>query len=188
MAREDFDRARGHLAQHGAVSAEQQLLARLAARIEGARDQHAAEGAISQDAAVFARKGHALRHALVDDVAADLREAVDIGLAGAKVAAFNGVVKQPVNAVAVVLIVFDALMPPCAAMLCARRGPNPENRNTDLVTHFAQRGRGRRAGQARAHHNDGVLAAVGGSDQGEFEFAVVPFFFERPGRNGGIQG
>jgi hypothetical protein len=36
---------------------------------------------------------------------ADLGEAVDVGLAGAEVAALDGVVEQPVDAVAVVLVV-----------------------------------------------------------------------------------
>ena len=51
------------------VRAEQQLLAGLAARIKRARDLRPAERAVRQQAAVFARERHALRHALVDDVA-----------------------------------------------------------------------------------------------------------------------
>ena len=61
------------------IGAEQQLLAGLAARIERARNLRAAEGAVGQHAAVFARERHALRDALIDDVDADLRQAIDVG-------------------------------------------------------------------------------------------------------------
>ena len=94
-----------HLAQERAVSAEQELLARLAARIEGARDLRAAEGAGGEIARVVPGKRHALGNGLVDDVAAQLREAVDVRLAGPEVAALDRVVEQALDAVAVVGIV-----------------------------------------------------------------------------------
>ena len=88
------------------IGAEQKLLAGLSARVERARNLGAAEGAVGQHAAVFAREGNALRHALVDDVDADLRQPVDVGFARAEVAALHRVVEQAVDAVAVVLIIF----------------------------------------------------------------------------------
>ena len=87
------------------VGAEEQLLAGLAAGVERARHLRAAERAVGQQAAVLARERHALRDALVDDVDADLRQAVDVGLAGAEIAALHRVVEQPEDAVAVVLVV-----------------------------------------------------------------------------------
>ena len=94
---------------HGAgergVSAKEELLAGLTARVKGARDLRAAEGAVGEEAAVLAGEGHALRDALVDDVDGDLGEAVHVGLAGAVVAALERVVEQPIHAVAVVLVV-----------------------------------------------------------------------------------
>ena len=50
-----------------------------------------------------------LGDALVDNVSADFSKAVNIGLARAKVAALYGVVEEPVNAVAVVLIVLGGV-------------------------------------------------------------------------------
>ena len=76
------------------ISAEQKLLAGLAARVKRARNLRAAERAVGEQTAVFARERHALRHALVDDVDADLREAIDVGFARAKIAAFDRVVEQ----------------------------------------------------------------------------------------------
>jgi hypothetical protein len=76
------------------VRAEEQLLPRLAARVERARDLRAAERAVVQQAAVLAREGHALRDALVDDVHRHLREPVDVRLARAEVAALDRVVEE----------------------------------------------------------------------------------------------
>ena len=80
------------------VGAEQQLLAGLAAGVEGARHLGAAEGAVVEQAAVLAGERHALRDALVDDVDRHLGQPVDVGLAGAEVAALDGVVEEPVDA------------------------------------------------------------------------------------------
>jgi hypothetical protein len=93
-AREHLHVPCGDLRVQARVRAEQQLLAGLAARVKGARDLRAAEGAVRQQAAVLARKRHALRDALVDDRRADLGEPVDIGLAGAEIAALDRVVKR----------------------------------------------------------------------------------------------
>ena len=66
--RKHLHRAGGDLAAKRLISAEQKLLAGLAARIKRARNLRAAERTIGQQAAVFARERHALRDALVDDV------------------------------------------------------------------------------------------------------------------------
>ena len=112
------------------IGAEQQLLARLAARVEGARDLRAAEGAIRQRAAVFARERHALRDALVDDVDADLRQAVDVGFARAEVAALHRVVEQAVDAVAVVLIILGGVDAALRGDASARAAGCPGSRST----------------------------------------------------------
>ena len=104
-AREHLHAAARDLLLERLVRAEQQLLAGLAARVERARDLRAAERAVREQAAVLARERHALRDALVDDVHADLREPVHVGLARAEVAALDRVVEQAVDAVAVVLVV-----------------------------------------------------------------------------------
>ena len=60
---------------------------------------------MASSAAVFAGERHALRHALVNDIDAHLGQPIDVGFARAEIAALDGVVEQPVNAVAVVLII-----------------------------------------------------------------------------------
>src|SRR6266850_225151 len=104
-ARKHLHCAQRNLPAKRLISAEEQLLAGLTARVKSARDLRATKRAIRQQTPVLAGEGDALGDALVDDVYADLREAIDIGLACPKIATFDRVVKEPVNAVAVVLIV-----------------------------------------------------------------------------------
>ena len=86
-----------HLALERLVGADEQLLAGLAAGVERPGDLDAAEGAVVEQAAVLAGERDALRDALVDDVGADLGEAVDVRLARAVVAALDGVVEEAVR-------------------------------------------------------------------------------------------
>ena len=156
------------------VGAEQQLLAGLAARVERARDLRAAERAVGEQAAVLARERHALRHALVDDVDADLRQAVDVGLARAEVAAFDRVVEQAVDAVAVVLVVLRGVDAALRgdAVRAARRVLEAEALH--LVAELAERRRGRRAGEAGADDDDGVSPLVGRVDELHLELVLRP--------------
>src|SRR5205823_3990052 len=93
------------------VGAQQQLLAGLAAGVEGAGDLGATERAGVEQAAVLARERHALRHALVDDLHADLGEAVDVRLPRAEVATLHRVVEEAVDAVTVAAVVLRGVDP-----------------------------------------------------------------------------
>ena len=112
--------AGGDLPLQGLVRADQQLLAGLAPRVERPGDLHAAERAVVEQAAVLAGERDALGDALVDDVRADLGQPVDVGLAGAEVAALDRVVEQPVRRVAVVAVVLGGVD---AALRRDRVGP-----------------------------------------------------------------
>ena len=98
-------RAGLHLTLECLISAEKKLLSRLAPRIKCTRHLRATKRTIRQRAAVFTRKGNALRNALIDDMNADLREAIDVGFARAEIAALYRVVKKPPDAVAIILII-----------------------------------------------------------------------------------
>ncbi len=90
-SREDFEVISVCAAQQCAVSAEQELLSRLSASIERSRDLDAAEGTIIEISCVVAGEGNALCDAQIDDGAGDFGEAIDIGFAGAEVAALEGI-------------------------------------------------------------------------------------------------
>ena len=109
MARVHLHRAEADLTGERGVGANEQLLAGLAAGIERTRNLRAAEGTIGEEASVFTGERHALRDALVDDVRRDLGEAVDVGFAGAVVAAFDSVLEEAADAVAVVLVVLRGI-------------------------------------------------------------------------------
>ena len=154
------DGAGGDLALQRLVRADQQLLPGLAAGVEGPGHLHAAEGAVVQQPAVLAGERHALGHALVDDLHADLGQPVDVGLPGPEVAALDGVVEQPVDRVAVVAVVLgrvDAALGgdrvgPARRVLVAEAG--------DLVAGLTEGGRRRRPGQPGAD-DDHASACAG---------------------------
>ncbi len=93
------------------VAADKELLSGLAAGVEGAGDLGSTERAVVQQAAVLAGEGHALGHALVDNVVGNLGEAIDVRLAGAEVAALDRVVEKAENRVAIVAVVFRGVDP-----------------------------------------------------------------------------
>ena len=162
------------------VGAEQQLLARLAAGVEGPGDLRAAEGAGVEQAAVLAGERHALGHGLVDDVRADLGEPVDVGLPGAEVAALDGVVEQPVDRVAVVAVVLGRVDAALGGDGVRAAGRVLVAERLDVVAQLAEGRGGRAAGQAGADDDDVELALVGRVDQLGAELALLPALLDRP--------
>ncbi len=183
-ARVHLDVAGRDLPAERLVGAEQQLLSRLAAGVEGAGDLDAAEGAGVEQSAVLAGEGHALRHALVDDLDGDLREPVHVGLAGAEVAALDGVVEQAVDGVAVVAVVLRGVDPALRGDgVGAARGVLVAELD-DVVALFGEGGTGGAAREAGADDDDGLAAPVGGVDQLRLETARVPALVD--GSGGGL--
>ncbi len=177
----------GNLAAQGRVGAQQQLLPGLAAGVERAAYLGAAEGAVGQQAAVFAGKRHALSHALVDDVDRHLGQAVHVGFAGAVVAALDGVVEQTEHGVAVVLVVFSGVDAALRRNGVRAAGRVVVGKGLYVVAQLGQRGGGRSAGQAGAYHNDVVLPLVGGVHKLHVELVLLPLLGERAFGNFGIQ-
>ena len=187
MAREHLDLAEADLPLQRLVGAEQQLLPGLAARVERARHLRAAEGAVVEQPAVLARERHALRDALIDDVDRHLGQAIDVGFACAEVAALDRVVEEPVDRVAVVLVVLggvdaalrrDRVRPPRRVLVAEA---------LDVVAELGQRRRGRRARQPRADDDDRVLALVGRVDELDVELVLLPLLLERAGGDAGFE-
>ena len=177
----------GHFLFQGLVGTQQELLARLSACVEGSLELGATEGAVVQQAAVFTAEGNALGHTLVNDVGGDFRQTVDIGFTGAEVAAFNGVVKQAVNGVAVVLVVLG-----CVNAALGRNGVGAAGavlvaEAFDVVAKFGKRGSSGGASQAGTYHKHRVLALVVRIDQFGLKLVLGPFVLNRAGGNFGIR-
>ncbi len=186
-AREHLHVAEADLPRQRLIGAEQQLLPGLAAGIEGARHLGAAEGAVGEHAAVLARERHALRHALVDDLHGELGQAIDVRLARPEVAALHRVVEQPIDAVAVVLVVLGGVD---AALRGDRMRPPGRILVTEALHLVAELGerRGRRgSGQSRADDDDGETALVGRIHQLHVEPGALPLGLDRAGGNSGIE-
>ena len=181
------DRAGGDLALERLVCAEQELLPCLPARVERALDLNAAKGPRLEQAAVVAGERHALGDTLVDDVDADLRQAIGVGLAGAEVAALDGVLEQAVDAVAVVAVVLGGIDAALGGdrVGAARRVVVREALH--VIALLAERGGGGGAGEARADDQDGVLAPVRGVHQVHLEAAAVPFLFDQSCGNSRVE-
>lgn len=174
-----LDVACGDLPGECLVGAEQELLTGLAAGVEGAGHLDPAEGAGVEEAAVLAGEGDALGHALVDDLHGDLGEAVDVGLAGAEVAALDGVVEEAVHRVAVVAVVLGGVDTALGGDgVGAARGVG-EAELDHVVALFGERRAGRSARQAGTDDDDGVLATVGRVDELGLEAATVPTVRDR---------
>ena len=171
--------AGGDLALERLVGADQQLLAGLAAGVEGARDLDAAEGAVVEQAAVLAGEGDALGDALVDDVPADLGEPVDVGLARAVVAALDGVVEEAVDRVAVALVVLGRVDAALGGDRVRAAGGVLVAERLHHVAGLAERGGGRGAGQAGADHDHREPATVGRVGDAGLELAGVPALVDR---------
>ena len=94
-----------HLAHECLVCPKQQLLAGLAAGIESTAYLCPTERTVGKIPAILTGKGDPLCHALVDNVVAYLGKAINVPFPGAVVSSFYGVVKKPVNRIAIVGVV-----------------------------------------------------------------------------------
>src|SRR5690606_32896542 len=168
------------------VGADEQLLAGLAAGVEGAGHLDATERAVVEEAAVLAGERHTLGDALVDDVRADLGEPVDVRLAGAEVPALDGVVEEPEDGVVVVAVVLRRVDTALRRdRVRAARGVLVAE-GLDVVAGLAERGARRGAGEAGPDDDHADLAAVGRIDEAGAELALAPATVHGDGRCLGV--
>src|SRR6267378_871573 len=152
--RKHFHRAKGDLPAEGLIGPEQQLLAGLAAGVKRPRNLRSAERTIGEQPAILARERHALLGALIDDEIANFGQPVNVRFARTEIAAFDRVVKQSENAVAVVLVILGSI-----DSALRRDGMGTARRilitkTFHAITKFTESGRGRSAGQSRTDHNN----------------------------------
>ena len=174
VARVHLDDARLDLAFQLLVTTDQQLLARLATGVEGALHLHATEGPGVQEAAILAGERNALGDALVDDVGADLRQPVDVGLAGTVIAALDRVVEQPVGGVVVVAVVLRRVDATLGRDGVGATGAVLVAEVQDVVAGLTKGRGGGTTGQAGADDDDAQLASVRRVDETGLELAGLP--------------
>ena len=178
-------RALGHLALHRLVGADEQLLAGLARGVEGAGHLDTTEGPVVEETAVLPGEGDALRHALVDDIGADLGQAVDVGLPAAVVAALHRVVEEPVGGVTVVVVVLRGVDPALRGDGVRAAGAVLVEEALDVVSRLSHGRGGRGPGEPGADDDDVELAPVGRVDQRAVELVLRPHLVDgHVGRTG----
>ncbi len=117
----------------------------------------------------------------------DFREAINVRFARAKIATLDRVVEKPVNAVAVVLVIFRGVDPALGgdAVRAARAVLVTERLH--LVALLRQGRGGRATGQSGADDDDLEVAAIVRRDQLGIVLMPPPLFRQRPMRNFGIE-
>ncbi len=177
----------GNVAVQGRVSTEEQLLASLAAGVEGARNLRATEGAVVEEATVFAGEGYALRGTLVNDVDRHLGEPMHVRLTSTEVTALDGVVEEAMHRVAVVLVVLGRVDAALGRDRVRAPGRVVEDEVVHLVAQLREGGGGGGASEARTDDEDLVFPLVRRVDELRVELVMLPLFSQRAGGDVGIQ-
>jgi hypothetical protein len=120
---------------------------------------------------------------LINDIHTHFREPVDVAFPGTVVSAFDGIVKQAVNAIAVILIILGRINSTlCRNAVRAARAVLKAER-LYVISKLAQRCGGGGPCQTRSHYNDFVFTLVGRIDQLQVKLVPGPFFRQGAFRN-----
>ena len=138
-------------------------------------------------AAVLARERHALCHGVIDDAHRELGQPVHVRFARPEVAALESVVEEPLDAVAVVLVVLRGVDPTLRGHAVGAPGRIVEGQAPHAIAELRQRGRGGGAGQPGAHDEEVVAATARRADELEIRAPALPAGGERPGRRIGAE-
>jgi hypothetical protein len=117
-------------------------------------------------------KRNSLSDALIDDVARDLGESVNVGFAGAEVTTFDRFIKEPIDAIPIAYVVLGRVNP---ALSCDRMCPPGRilvAEGEHVVAKPGQCGGGRSSGQARSYDDDSIASFIVGAK--ELKMVPVP--------------
>jgi hypothetical protein len=159
----------------------------LAAGVERTRDLGAAEGAVGEETAIFARKRNALLDALIDDGVGDFGEAINVRFPRTKIATLNCVVEKAINAVAIVRVILGRVDSALSSDAVSAAWAVLVTERFDVVTLLAKRGGGRSAGQTGPDDNDLETATIVRGNETGIILVPAPFFRQRAGRNLGFK-
>src|SRR5262249_43827012 len=165
----------------------QKLLASLPACVESSRHLSPPKRPIGKQSAIFTRKRHALRDALVDDAIADLSETIHVRFAGTKVAALDRVVKQSVNAVAIVLVILCRVEPTLGGNRMGSARRILKAKTFHVIPQLTQSCRRRSTGKTASYNNDLEFSPVVWANQTGMIKMVSPFLSKWTGRNLGVE-
>jgi hypothetical protein len=124
---------------------------------------------------------------LIDDEVTDFGQPVDVCFTGAKVSAFDCVVEEAEDAVAIVLIIFGGVDSALRGDAVSAARAVLVTKAFNVVAKLSQRGRGRAAREPAPHHNDLKLPAVIRGNQAGVILVARPFVREPAGWDFGVQ-
>jgi len=158
-----------------AVCAQQQLLSGLTAGIECAAYLCASKRAIVKQTAVIACKGYALRNALVYDIICHFGKTMNVGFAGAVIAALYGIVIKTIDRIAVVWVVFGGVDSALRGnrVCTARTVLNTKVQN--VKSHFAETCCCSGSSQTGTYDDDVQFEFVGGIHKVLMRLVICPF-------------
>ena len=99
--------------------------------------------------------------ALIDDIHADLRKAVNVGFTSSEVSAFYSVIKEAINAVAIIMIILGGVDATLGGDGVSASRTILITEALNVVAEFAQASSCSSPGEAGADNDDVVLAFVG---------------------------
>ena len=179
VASVQFHCSTAYLSRESAVGAQQQLLPRLAASIEGAAYLCSSERTVVEKSAVVPRKWHPLCYTLVYDVATHFGKTIHIGFPCSIVSSFYGVFEQTFHTVAVILVVLGGVDTALSRYAVSPTGGILQTENIDIEAERAKSGCCRTSGKSGTYHYDIQLAFVGRIYQTLTVFISCPFLGER---------
>ena len=175
MATVHFDFTSTDLPIHRRISSEQQLLTSLSFGIKGARDEYPTKRAVVEQSPIIPCEGNTLSDTLVNDVGRYFCKTIYVGFSRTIIAAFDGIVKQAMNRVAIALVVFSGIYSPlCCDRVCTTWRILKAKR-LDVITQFCEGSRSRATSQTRTNHDYIDQTFVGWTDQADVVFVTCPF-------------
>ena len=120
---------------------------------------------------------------MIDDGVADFGEAINVRFARAKIAALNRVVEEPINAVAIVRVIFRSVDSALGGDAVGAARAVLVTERFDVVTLLAKRGGGGSASQTGADDDDLETATIVRGNEPGIILMPAPFLRQRTGRD-----
>ena len=182
-----LDCAGGNFLIERCVCAQKQLLTGLTAGIKGTANLHTTERTVGEISAIFPCKRNTLGNTLVDNSRTNLCKTINIRFPAAVIASFDGIVKETIDGVVVVLIILCSVDTSLRGNgMCPARGIT-YTENLDIVPHLTEGSGGRCTAKAGSDDDYLKFTFIVWTYDPDFSLAPGPFFGKRPFRNFGNQ-
>jgi hypothetical protein len=143
--------------------------------------------AVREQTPIFSGKWNTLSDTLVNDIGADLCESVNIGFPGSKISPLDGIVKEAMGTISIILVIFSGINPSLGCDGMSPSGRVLITKTVHIVSKFSESRGCRSPGQTGTYNNDPVLSLVCRVNQFGRETMVIPLFGKGSLRYFGIE-